>query len=149
MDGKDFIVAIGNGGTIPEGVWALNDERSKPLLPGRQTLWIIKDDRQRFVWVTVVVNDQGVQVISNDGAYDAPPARVTGGPMTMQTIVTGPNSLKNFGEIEGIGQYFENCVLSDDGKRLVCTGELNAGGEVTPFIDDFDWFGEGPPSARV
>ena len=138
-----------SGGTIPEGMWALNEERSKPLLPGRQTLWVLKDDGQSFVWVIVLVNEQGAQVISNNGSYDGPPQQVTGAPMIVQTITTGPNSLKNFGTIEGAGDYFENCVLSSDGKRLTCTGELNAGGQITPFVDDFDWFGEGPPSARI
>lgn len=141
-------MTTGTGGTIPEGIWALNDERSQPLLPGRQTLWIIKDDGRSFVWVIVVINDQGVQVLTNNGTYDGPPSDVTGAGMSVQTVATGPNSLKNYGKIKGVGDFFENCVVSPDGKRLVCKGEVNADGTIMPFVDDFDWFVENPPSAR-
>jgi hypothetical protein len=148
--GKDIIMAAGppRRGTIPEGIWALNEARSQPLLPGRQTLWILKDDGQAFAWVIVVVNDEGISILSHNGTYDGPPANVVGGAMTVQTVSTGPNSLKNYGTIEGVGEYFENCVVGPDGKSLRCEGMLYADGEAKPFVDDFDWFSESPPSAR-
>src|SRR5690606_3570834 len=42
--------ATAQTGTIPQGIWELNQERSSSLHTGKQTLWIVKDDRRSFVW---------------------------------------------------------------------------------------------------
>lgn len=136
-------------GIIPQGVWVLNLDRSKPLNKGRQTLWLIKDDGKHQVWTSVFIDDQHrALVVSYDGAYGGPPSPVTGTPMTTQIVATGANTLHNFGKIEGQGNYSENCTVSADRKRFRCEGRIETPQGVKVYVDDFDWYGENPPAAR-
>lgn len=136
-------------GTIPQGIWELNQERSNSLHTGRQTLWIVKDDGRSFVWASIVIHEGEVQILSSNGVYGGQWSKVDGAPIEVQTISTGPDKLRNSGTIAGRGRFVENCVVFPDRKRLRCEGELHSDGQKSTYVDDFDWFSESPPAARL
>lgn len=136
-------------GIVPQGIWVLNPGRSHSLNPGRQTLWVVKDDGRHLVWVSVIIDDQHrVQIVSYDGAYGGSPAPVVGSPMTTQIVATGPASLHNFGTIVGVGDYSEDCRVSQDRTRFRCEGQVQTTSGARPYMDDFDWFANSPPAAQ-
>lgn len=127
-------------GMIPEGMWVLNQQRSVKLTPGRQTLWIVKDDGDHIIWVSVErTPDNMVRVSSWDGRYDGQPVPVSGTAMVTHLVATGPSSFKNWGEIANLGPYDETCQLSADKRQLRCLGRVTTTGGVKTWVDDFDW----------
>jgi hypothetical protein len=130
-------------GVIPEGMWVLNQTRSQTLAPGKQTLWIVKDNGEHVVWVSVNTDPQGmVRVISWDGAYGGPPSPVVGTPMVTQLAAPAPGKLHNFGQITGMGPYSEDCDVGP--KLFVCKGQVMTPEGVRRWTDDFDWVGPSP-----
>ncbi|MFC3052857.1 hypothetical protein [Kordiimonas pumila] len=132
-------------GNMPEGIWVLNQERSKKFMPGTHTLWVIKDDGQRLVWVSVEADPEGhVRVTSWDGEYGGEPVEVKGS--GMMTVVSSPEKgrVLNHGDIPGLGSYSEDCTVMNEGKRMLCTFTLTTSEGVNTYIDDFDWFSAGP-----
>lgn len=133
------------GGNMPEGLWVLNQARSIELTPGKQTLWIVKDDGKNTVWVSVMTDDQGrVRISSFDGAYGGPPAPVTGSPMTSQAVSRAPGTLHNFGRIAGLGPYMEDCAVDPSQKHFTCDGQVTTKTGIRRWHDDFDWAGPSP-----
>ena len=134
-----------HGGVMPEGLWVLNQARSIELVPGKQTLWIVKDDGKNTVWVSVSTDDQGrARVSSFDAAYGGPPAPVTGSPMLSQVVSRAPGTLHNFGRIAGLGPYAEDCAVDPAQKHFTCDGEVTTSAGVRRWHDDFDWVGPSP-----
>lgn len=130
---------------LREGLWVLNQARSHKLNPGSQTLWIVKDDGDHVVWVSVERDLDGkVRISSWDGRYDGQPVEVTGTGMIAHLKSDGPNRLHNWGEIPKLGKYSEECVVSEAGKRMRCEGRVDLGGTITTYVDDFDWHSPGP-----
>ena len=139
--------AVGSG-TIPQGIWALNEARSHSLNPGRQILWVVKDDRRSFVWVSIVIHEGKIQILSYNGVYGGQQTKVDGAPIVAATISTGPHTLRNSGVIQGRGEFFENCRVYRGRKRLRCEGQVRIAGQAVAYVDDFDWFSESPPAVR-
>ena len=134
-----------HGGNVPEGLWVLNQARSIELMPGRQTLWIVKDDGRNMVWVSVATDDEGrVRVSSFDSAYGGPPAPVAGSPMTSQAVSYAPGTLHNFGQIAGLGAYVEDCAVDPSQKHFTCDGQVTTATGIRRWHDDFDWAGPTP-----
>lgn len=133
-------------GNIPTGLWVLDLERSKPLeRPASQVMWLIKDDGAHMVWVVVATDAQGrAKVNSWDGAYDGPPAPVSGTPMTARLTSPAPGRIHNFGDISGVGPYVEDCQVTEAGKRFVCRGQVTAPDGVHPWLEDYRWAGPTP-----
>ena len=130
---------------LREGIWVLNQARSQKLNPGSQTLWIVKDDGDHVVWVSVERDLHNmVRISSWDGRYDGQPVEVIGTGMIAHLKSDGPGRLHNWGEIPKLGKYSEDCVVSGDGGRMRCEGKVDLGGEVKTYIDDFDWRGPSP-----
>lgn len=130
---------------LREGLWVLNQARSHKLNPGSQTLWIVKDDGDRVVWVSVERDLHDVVKISSwDGRYDGQPVEVTGTGMIAHLASDGPGRLHNWGEIPKLGKYSEDCVVSGGGERMRCEGKVEMGGETKTYIDDFDWRAPAP-----
>ena len=133
------------GGNMREGLWVLNQARSKELSPGDQTLWIIKDDGKQLVWVSVIKDAQGrVKVSSFDGPYNGDAVAVVGTGMMSRLSSTSPGTIHNEGEIPGVGAYREDCTVRGEGKRFTCEGQVKAKDGVHPWHDDFDWVSPSP-----
>ena len=129
-------------GIVPEGFWVLNQARSHKLNPGKQTLWIIKDDGDHVVWVSVERDARGMARISSwDGRYDNKPTEVKGTGMMTHLSSRAPGTLHNWGDIPGLGRYTEDCVILDGGKRMRCEGTIAAAAGPRRYVDDFDWRG--------
>ena len=130
---------------LREGLWVLNQARSQKLNPGSQTLWIVKDDGDHVVWVSVERDPHNMVKISSwDGRYDGQPVEVIGTGMIAHLQSDGPGRLRNWGEIPKLGKYSEDCVISGGGKRLRCEGKVDLGNGVKTWVDDFDWRSPGP-----
>lgn len=133
------------GPVLREGLWVLNQARSQKLDAGRQTLWIVKDDGDHVVWVSVERDPHGkVRISSWDGRYDGKPVAVTGTGMIAHLKSDAPGRLRNWGEIPGLGKYSEDCVISGGGKRLRCEGKVELADGVKTWVDDFDWRSPAP-----
>lgn len=137
--------ADARGGNVPEGIWVLNQQRSKKLVPGAQTLWIVKDDGKQMAWVGIETDaQQKVKIHSWNGTYDGKPVAVVGTGMSTQLTSPAPGKIYNFGTIPGKGKYAEHCELLEAGKRLYCEGEVTTPKGVQKWIDDFDFVGPSP-----
>lgn len=140
--------AIGQG-IVPQGFWILNAARSNSLNPGRQTLWVIKDDGRRLIWVSVMIDAKHrTQVVTFDGVYGGAPSPVVGTPMVTQIAATGRRTLRNFGKITGMGDYSENCRVFPGGKRFRCDGQVKTANGIRVYADDFDFYATSPPASR-
>ena len=130
---------------VREGLWVLNQARSQKLTPGTQTLWIVKDNGDHMVWVSVERDPNNmVRVSSWDGRYDGQPVEVVGTGMIAHVKSDGPGRVHNWGEIPKLGKYSEDCVVSGGGKRLRCEGRVELANGVKTYVDDFDWYAPGP-----
>lgn len=137
-------MAAGAPGAIPEGFWILNEAKSHDLQPGAQALWIVKDDGQALVWVSVRRDANDPSVTSYSGRYGGEAAPVIGAPMRARISSPGPGRIHNEGEITGLGPYHEDCAVLDAGKAMVCDGEANGPGGVQRWHDHFDYAGPAP-----
>ncbi len=130
---------------LREGLWVLNEARSHKLNPGSQTLWIVKDDGDHVVWVSVERDPHNmVRISSWDGRYDGKPVEVIGTGMIAHLTSDGPGRLHNWGEIPKLGNYSEDCVVSAGGKRMRCEGKVDLGAGIKTYVDDFDWHAPSP-----
>jgi hypothetical protein len=133
------------GGVVPTGLWVLNQQRSVELQPGKQVLWIVKDNGKHLVWVLVVTDPNGMaKVMSFDGAYDGPASTVVGTGMETSLHSPSPGRLHNEGQLPGVGPYSEDCEVQSGGRRFVCNGSVQAPDGVKRWHDDFDWVGPSP-----
>lgn len=131
-------------GIVPEGFWVLNQARSHKMNPGEQTLWIVKDDGDHVVWVSVERDAHNmVRISSWDGRYDDQPTEVKGTGMMTHLSSRAPGTLHNWGDIPGLGRYTEDCTILDGGKRMRCEGAVAAADGTKHYVDDFDWRGKG------
>ncbi|MCJ2180957.1 hypothetical protein [Novosphingobium album (ex Hu et al. 2023)] len=137
-------------GVLPEGIWVLDQAQSVELAPGAQTLWVIKDDGQTLIWVNVARSPSGeVRVTSYSGEYGGAPAPVQGGPMMSSIASPGPGRIHNWGTVEGLGDYSEDCALTEGGKRFICHGKvMTSDGEKT-WTDNFQWAGPSPDQPQT
>ena len=132
-------------GVLPEGIWVLDQEHSVELMPGAQTLWVIKDDGDELIWVNVARSPSGdVRVTSYSGRYGGDPSPVQGSPMMSSIVSPGPGRIDNFGTIEGMGRYSENCELTDGGKRFICHGKVTTSDGEKQWVDNFEWVARSP-----
>lgn len=132
-------------GIIPEGIWILDEARSRMLVPASVILWIIRDDGERLVWVVVETNAKGdISIKSFDGAYGGEPAVVSGSGFVASLSSPAPRTVRVEGEIPGMGPFKETDVISADGHRMCVNGEVEAGDEVKSWYEEFNWQGPIP-----
>lgn len=134
------------GGHVPEGIWVLNEQRSRKLQPVSQTLWIVKDDGKQLAWVSVETDRQHqVKINSWNGFYDGEAVVATGHGFKAKLTSTAPGTMRTYGEVPGVGPYEENCAVMAGGKRMVCNGFVTgADGKPQKWIEDFDWQAPSP-----
>ena len=135
-------------GIIPEGVWILDEARSRMLVPASVILWIIRDDGERLVWVVVETNADGrISVKSFDGLYGGEPSVVTGSGFVVSLSSPAPRTVRVDGEIPGMGPFHETDVISADGLQMRVNGEVRAGDEMKSWYEEFNWQGPMPGGA--
>lgn len=140
-------MAVPRPGNIPEGLWVVNQSRSNRLVPGMHTLWIVKDDGVELIFASVETDTAGaVKLTSWQGRYDGPAAEVVGSGMLARLTSPAPGEMMITGEIPGMGNFSEHCVVLEAGRRLRCIGRVDAAAGALDYVDDFDWF-SGPPSS--
>lgn len=137
------------GGTIPEGIWVLDQARSRKLTPTSHSLWIIRDDGTRLIWASVETTDAGTQVTAYDNGYDAGPAVVTGSGFVAQITSPRPGVLVTTGEVPGMGAFTETSNVLVDGKTMQCHGEVHTADGTLTWFEHFDWTGPSPHPALI
>lgn len=132
-------------GNIPEGMWVLNQAKSKKLEPAAQTLWIVKDDGMNLAWVSVETLATGaVRITSWNGTYGGAAVEVTGSGFKSRITAPAPGAMHNEGEIPGLGTYTEDCKIEANRKRMICHGQVNGPNGPMTWLEDFDWMSKGP-----
>ena len=134
-----------SGGIIPEGIWVLDEARSRKLVPASVTLWIIRDDGERLIWVVVETDGAGeISIKSFDGRYGGEPTIVHGSDFVVSLSSPAPRTVRVVGEIPGMGSFHETDVISPDGRQMRVEGEVPAGDEVRSWYEEFNWHGPIP-----
>jgi hypothetical protein len=138
-----------NRGVVPEGIWVLDEERSRMLVPASVTLWIIRDDGERLIWVGVETNVSGeVAVKTFNGLYGGPPAVVSGSGFIVSLSSPAPRTIRVEGEIPDMGPFSETSITSENGRQLRVNGEVRAADGVKSWYEEFNWVGPTPGHGR-
>lgn len=115
------------------------------LVPASVTLWIVRDDGQRLIWVGVETSASGeVAVKTFNGAYGGPPAVVSGSGFIVSLSSPAPRTLRVEGEIPDMGPFVETSITSEDGCQLRVNGEVRAADGVKSWYEEFNWVGPAP-----
>jgi hypothetical protein len=129
-------------GIIPEGIWVLDEARSRKLVPGSVTLWIVRDDGERLIWVAVEKNSAGeISIKTFDGAYGGEPAIVQGTGFVVSLSSPAPRTARVDGEIPGMGPFSETDEVSEDGRQMRVNGEVRTADGVKTWYEEFNWLG--------
>jgi hypothetical protein len=132
-------------GIIPEGIWVLDEARSRMLAPASVTLWIIRDDGERLVWVVVETNQAAeISIKSFDGRYGGEPTVVRGSEFIVSLSSPGPRTVRVEGEIPNLGPFSETDVISEDGRQMRVTGEVQTAEGPKSWYEEFNWHGPTP-----
>jgi hypothetical protein len=134
-------------GIIPEGIWILDEKRSRMLVPASVTLWIIRDDGEKLIWVVVETSTSGeVALKTFDGAYGGPPAVVQGSGFIVSLSSPAPRTARVKGEIPNMGRFCETDMVSEDGLQMRVNGEVHTADGVKSWYEEFNWHGPMPPA---
>src|SRR5438045_6276799 len=127
-------------GIIPEGIWVLDEARSRMLVPASVTLWVVRDDGERLIWVVVEKNSAGeISIKSFDGGYGGEPAIVHGSGFVVSLSSPAPRTVRIDGEIPDMGPFSETDVVSEDGRQMRVNGEVQAADGVKSWYEEFNW----------
>ncbi|PEQ13605.1 hypothetical protein B2G71_04540 [Novosphingobium sp. PC22D] len=136
------------GGIIPAGIWVMDEARSRKLTPGSLSLWVLRDDGDQLVWVSVETDSEGrIAVHSFDGRYGGPPTTVLGNGFVVSLTSPAPRRIQVTGDIPGMGAFRELSEVSQDGRRMLVSGEVGSGGDVRTWYEEFNWQGPSPHRA--
>lgn len=115
------------------------------LVPASVTLWIIRDDGERLVWVVVETNaERQISIKSFDGAYGGEPAVVSGSGFVASLSSPAPRTVRVAGVIPGMGPFHEMDVVSPDGLQMCVNGEVQTADGVKSWYEEFNWVGRIP-----
>jgi hypothetical protein len=132
-------------GPIPAGIWRLNERRSRLLSPKELTLWIVRNDGQELIWVGVESTpEEPHRIVTWRGRYDGSPGTCSGAPLAARLTSAPEYGIHTAGEFPGVGLFSEACTLEDDGRRMVCRGQVQTPGGMRTYLEDFDWVGPSP-----
>ena len=131
-----------NGGVIPEGIWVLDEARSRMLIPASVTLWIVRDDGERLVWVVAETDDAGeISIKSFDGQYGGEPSLVSGSGFLVSLSSPAPRTVRVDGEIPNMGPFHEVDTISEDGRQMRVNGQVQTADGVKSWYEEFNWRG--------
>ena len=126
-------------GIVPEGIWVLDQARSKKLMPSSHTLWVIKDDGEELVWVSVETGQDGIDKITSwSGRYGGEPTTVTGSGFVAGLRSLGPNTMETFGEIPDMGPFTERCEVDPSGTSMTCNGQVRTEDGLVTWLEVFE-----------
>ena len=135
-------------GLIREGLWIMDEARSRKLEPAALTLWVIRDDGEQLAWVSVETDPAGkIKVGAFDGVYGGEPVTVQGNGFVVTLSSPGPDTVKVTGEVPGMGPFEEVSVLSANNTRMIVNGKVETPGGVKDWYEEFDWRGPSPHAA--
>ena len=130
---------------IPQGIWVLNAARSSKLKPAEHVLWIVRDDGDQLAWVSIETEANGTITLSTwNGHYNGEAVDVTGTGMKAQIASSRIGEMVTSGLVPGLGEFIEHAHVVDDGKRLVCNGEVKTADGGLTYVEDFEWKSAGP-----
>jgi len=136
-------------GIIPEGVWILDEAHSRKLVPASVTLWIIRDDGERLIWVGVETSYAGeISINTFDGVYGGEPAIVHGCEFSVSLSSPAPRTVRVEGDIPNMGPFSETTVISPDRCRMRVDGQVLVGDQAKQWYEEFEWFGPIPLAQR-
>lgn len=131
-----------SGGIIPEGIWVLDEARSRMLMPASVTLWVIRDDGERLVWVVAETDDAGdISIKSFNGRYGGEPSLVSGSGFLVSLSSPAPRTVRVDGEIPDMGHFHEVDTISEDGRQMRVDGEVHTADGVKSWYEEFNWRG--------
>jgi hypothetical protein len=137
-------------GPIPAGIWKLNTVSSQLLAPKTMTLWIIQNTADELKWVAVETNAEHQTAIHSwQGRYGGEASVVAGAGIKARLTSTVTEGIRTEGEFPGIGRFVEFCRLSDDGRRMICEGEVSTDRGPQTYREEFDWFSDSPHALSV
>ena len=132
-------------GVVPEGIWVLDQKRSRKLTPSSHTLWVTKDDGEELRWVSIETGEDGVDnVTSWTGQYGGGPSTVAGSGFVASLRALGPNTMETYGEVPGMGPFTERCEVDPSGKSMTCHGEVQTGDGTLKWHEKFDLYSASP-----
>ncbi len=132
-------------GIIPAGLWVMDEARSTKLVPAALTLWVVRDDGEQLVWVSVETNrDGGVSVNAFDGRYGGPPVTVQGNGFIVLLEALGERQIRVSGTVPGMGLFEEVSMISADGCKMIVHGKILTGENAPTWYEEFDWRGPSP-----
>ena len=132
-------------GIVPEGIWVLDQERSRKLVPSSHTLWVLNDDGQELRWVSVETGEDGVDKITSwAGQYGGGPSTVTGSGFVASLRALGPNTMETYGEVPGMGPFTETCEVDPSGTSMTCNGKVETEDGVLTWLEVFELYSESP-----
>lgn len=125
-------------GVIPEGIWVLDQEKSRKLSPSSHTLWVLRDDGRELSWVSVETGADGkLKVTSWTGLYGGEPSVVSGSGFVARLRATGPRSMETYGDIPDMGAYSEKCAVQPSGTEMLCNGQVTTEDGVNSWFEHF------------
>ena len=132
-------------GIVPEGIWVLDQARSQKLVPSSHTLWVVKDDGEELVWVSVETGEDGTDKITSwTGRYGGEPTTVTGSGFVAGLRALGPNTMETYGEIPDMGPFTERCEVDSSGTSMICNGQVETEDGVVTWLEVFDLHSPSP-----
>jgi hypothetical protein len=132
-------------GVVPEGIWVLDQQRSRKLEPCSHTLWVIKDDGVELRWVSVETGEDGIDKITSwAGEYDGGPSTVSGSGFVVRLRKLGPNKMQTYGEIPEMGPFSETCEVDPSGTSMVCNGKVETSDGTLTWLEVFDLHSASP-----
>jgi hypothetical protein len=132
-------------GVIPEGIWRMNVARSRKLNPAEHVLWIVRDDGRELAFVSIEVDAaREVKLSSWKGEYGGGPVEVTGTGMMAQVESSRTGEIVTSGSMPGVGDFVERGEVLEEGKRLLCQGEVRTPEGLLTYVEDFDWIMPSP-----
>ena len=132
-------------GIIPAGIWVMDEKRSTKLVPAALTLWVVRDDGEQLVWVSVETEKDGtVKVNCFNGFYGGAPVAVLGNGFVVSLESPAPRQVRVSGTVPGMGAFEEVSEISPDGRTMIVNGKVLASENAPVWHEEFDWHGPSP-----
>ena len=123
----------------------MNVARSRKLHPAEHVLWIVRDDGRELAFVSIEVDDtRQVTLSSWKGEYGGDPVEVTGTGMMAQVTSSRRGEIVVSGSMPGLGDFVERGEVLEEGRRLLCHGEVSTPEGLLTYVEDFDWISPCP-----
>lgn len=144
-ENSESAVRTSRTGIVPEGIWVLDQKRSRKLLPSSHTLWVVKDDGVELTWVSIETDpDTDHRITSWTGRYGGEPSTVSGSGFVASLRALGPDEMETYGEIPEMGPFSEKCKVAPSGTSMVCNGRVETKDGVQTWLEVFDLHSESP-----